>query len=101
MHAGRVVVGGSGTLMVPGQSTSRNSFTGTYRHNKRGFGFVVPTDPGSREDLFIPEGENNGAMNGDQVRAELTTSERRDGKVMSRGGSPRSSSGRRTGSSAP
>jgi ribonuclease R len=85
MHAGRVVLGTGGTVMVPGGSTARSEFTGTYRHNKRGFGFVVPSDPSDHEDLFIPEGENNGALTGDTVKAKITTSERREGKVMSRG----------------
>src|SRR3954464_11323176 len=53
MHAGRVVLGGGGAVMVPNQAervgAARDEFVGTYRHNKRGFGFVVPTDPGTRE----------------------------------------------------
>jgi len=85
MHAGRVVLGAGETVMLPGQSTAKNQFDGTYRHNRRGFGFVVPNDPTSHEDLFIPEGENGGAMTGDQVRAEITNQERREGKVMYRG----------------
>jgi ribonuclease R len=85
MHAGRVVLGAGGTVMPPGQSTAKNEFVGTYRHNKRGFGFVVPTDPTSREDLFIPEGENGGAIAGDHVRARITNTEHREGKVMYRG----------------
>lgn len=85
MHAGRVVLGAGGTVVVPGGTTARDGFIGVYRHNKRGFGFVVPTDPTEHEDLFIPEGENNGALTGDTVRAKVTTTERREGKVMSRG----------------
>ena len=73
MHAGRVVLGSRGAVMVPNQAqrggAARDEFVGTYRHNKRGFGFVVPTDPGDREDLYIPQGENGGAINGDIVRA--------------------------------
>lgn len=85
MHAGRVVLGGGGTIVLPGQSTARNQFVGTYRHNKRGFGFVVPNDPSSHEDLFIPEGQNGGAMTGDQVRAQIVNQERREGRIMYRG----------------
>src|SRR4051794_9355584 len=85
MHAGRVVLGAGGAVMLPGQSTAGDAFVGTYRQNKRGFGFVVPTDPTSREDLFIPEGENAGALTGDQVRAKITNREHREGKVMYRG----------------
>src|SRR5947208_104543 len=56
MHAGRIVLGASGSVVLASQSPARDEFTGTYRQNRRGFGFVVPTDPTSREDLFIPEG---------------------------------------------
>ena len=82
MHAGRVVLGAGGAVMLPGQSTAGDVFVGTYRQNKRGFGFVVPTDPTSREDLFIPEGENAGAITGDIVRAKITNREHREGKTM-------------------
>ena len=37
------------------------------------------------EDLFIPEGENGGAITGDIVRAKITNREQRDGKAMYRG----------------
>lgn len=82
MHEGRVVLGARGAVVLPSQRTSHNEITGTYRHNKRGFGFVVPTDPTSKEDLFIPPGENNGAMSGDIVRARITSRGQRDGRAM-------------------
>lgn len=82
MHEGRVVVGQGGVVVMPTERTSRDEFTGTYRHNKRGFGFVVPLDPSSHEDLFIPPGENNGAITGDVVRAKITSRGQRDGKTM-------------------
>jgi ribonuclease R len=85
MNAGRVVLGGSGAIVLPSQKPSKDEFTGTYRHNKRGFGFVVPTDPASREDLFIPEGQNGGAITGDIVRAKIVNREQREGRTMSRG----------------
>src|SRR5579864_5728082 len=72
MHEGRIVLGAGGTIVLPTQQQSRDEFTGTYRHNRRGFGFVVPTDPSSHEDLFIPEGHNGGAITGDVVRARIT-----------------------------
>ena len=56
--------------------------TGSYRHNKRGFGFVIPTDPPGHPDLFIPEGQNAGAITADVVRAKIATREMRDGKEM-------------------
>ncbi len=82
MHEGRVILGARGAVVLPSQRTSRDEFTGTYRHNKRGFGFVVPTDPTSHEDLYIPQGDNNGAMNGDIVRAKITSRGQRDGRAI-------------------
>jgi ribonuclease R len=82
MHQGRVTLGSRGMVMLPGGHESKDEFTGTYRHNKRGFGFVVPTDPQSREDLFIPPGQNMGALSGDVVRAKITERGHRDGKAM-------------------
>jgi ribonuclease R len=87
MHQGRVVLGGGGNLLLPMTQSggSPDEFTGVYRHNQRGFGFVVPTDPINRQDLFIPEGENGGAMTGDIVRAKITNTQQRDGKTLARG----------------
>jgi ribonuclease R len=85
MHAGRVVLGAGGSVMLPAQPLSSGGIVGTYRQNRRGFGFVVPTDPDGHEDLFIAEGENGGAITGDVVRAKITNREQREGKVMYRG----------------
>jgi ribonuclease R len=82
MHEGRVVLGAGGTVMLPTQTQARDEFTGTYRHNRRGFGFVVPTDVGSHEDLYIPEGQNGGAITGDIVRAKIMSRGQRDGKTI-------------------
>src|ERR1700749_1617387 len=67
MHAGRVILGSRGAVVLPAAKSgaARDEFVGTYRHNKRGFGFVIPNDPSTREDLYIPPGENGGAINGD------------------------------------
>jgi ribonuclease R len=85
MKAGRVVSGAGGSVMLPAAEPNTGGIVGGYRHNRRGFGFVVPTDPAEHEDLFIPEGENNGALTGDVVRAKITNREQREGKVMYRG----------------
>jgi ribonuclease R len=82
MHQGRVMLGAGGTVMLPGNQPARDVFTGTYRHNRRGFGFVVPTDPSEHEDLYIPEGHNGGAITGDIVRAKITSRGQRDGKTI-------------------
>src|SRR5208337_1625807 len=55
MHAGRVVLGAGGSIMLPAQDLQSEGIVGAYRQNRRGFGFVVPTDPDGHEDLFIAE----------------------------------------------
>jgi len=85
MHVGRIVLGAGGSVMLPSQHVSDDSIIGAYRQNKRGFGFVVPTDPAGRADLFIAEEDNGGAITGDIVRARITNREQRNGKVMYRG----------------
>src|SRR5687767_6285359 len=50
MHQGRVVLGSRGSVVLPTQKSGKDEFVGTYRHNKRGFGFVVPTDTSDHED---------------------------------------------------
>src|SRR5687768_1112805 len=82
MHEGRVVLGASGTVVLPTQRDAENEFVGTYRQNRRGFGFVVPREPDSHEDLYIPEGENGGAITGDIVRARITSTGRKEGKAI-------------------
>jgi ribonuclease R len=82
MHEGRVVIGAGKTVVMPAQKTASDEIVGNYRHNPRGFGFVVPTDPSAHEDLFIPEGENAGAITGDVVRAKITSRGQRDGRTL-------------------
>lgn len=82
MREGRVVAGSRGAVLLPTQRVSRDEFLGSYRHNRRGFGFVVPSDPTAHEDLFIPPGENAGAITGDVVRAKITSSGRKEGKAI-------------------
>lgn len=45
-----------------------NLVVGVFQGHEKGFGFVVPLQPGG-VDLFIPPGAMNGAMHGDQVVA--------------------------------
>src|SRR5580658_4697205 len=85
MREGRVMLGAGGNVVLPVSRQSQDVLLGTYRQNKRGFGFVMPADPEAHEDLFIPEGEHGGAITGDTVRAKITNREQRDGKVMYRG----------------
>jgi len=82
MHEGRVALGAGGAIVLPAAKQASNRIIGHYRHNKRGFGFVVPTDPTGHEDLFIPEGNHGGAITGDIVAAVITSRSQRDGKQM-------------------
>ena len=82
MRAGRIVSGARGAVMLPASKSTDGEILGTYRHNKRGFGFLVPSDPSGHEDLYIPEGHNGGAMTGDTVRGTITSRGQRDGKAL-------------------
>ena len=99
MHAGRVVSGAGGSIMLPAPDLQAGGIVGGYRQNRRGFGFVVPTDPDGHEDLFIAEGDNGGAITGDIVRARSPTASSGTARSCSAGESPRSSPARRNGSS--
>src|SRR4051794_12579493 len=85
MEAGRVMYGDGGTVVLPASHGPRDSFVGTYRQNKRGFGFVVPSDPEAHEDLYVAAQDNGGAITGDVVRAQITNKSWRDGKPMHSG----------------
>lgn len=58
---------------------------GTYRQNKRGFGFVMATQPVGHEDVFIAEEDNLSAITGDIVRVKITGQSQRDGKTRYEG----------------
>jgi ribonuclease R len=52
---------------------------GTFRANRKGFGFVMPLEPTSHDDLFVPEGAAGGAMTGDTVTARVVSKGKRAG----------------------
>ncbi|MCY2928572.1 MAG: ribonuclease R [Planctomycetota bacterium] len=80
--AGRVVMGAGDSMTLPAMS---NRVTGTFRANRKGFGFVIPDSPNSHGDLFIsPEGVC-GAMTGDTVAARVLERGKRQGKTMYQG----------------
>lgn len=85
MDEGRVALGSSGAIVLPSSRVGKNELVGTYRHNRKGFGFVVPTDPQGHEDLFVPPGNNEGAITGDVVRAKIIPRGQREGRSMYEG----------------
>jgi ribonuclease R len=80
--SGRVVLGAKNALMLPEPS---NVIVGFFSAHPRGFGFVIPETPNSHGDLFIPPEATGNAMNGDEVRAKVTSRGRRDGEEIYRG----------------
>jgi ribonuclease R len=86
MDQGKVVMGARGTIVLPAPKQGRNGgIIGVYSQKKGGFGFVVPREPLGHEDLYIPKGENGGAITGDVVRADITSRNQRDGKALFEG----------------
>ncbi|MEM6560429.1 MAG: ribonuclease R [Planctomycetota bacterium] len=80
MDEGRIVTGSAGNVLMPAELQPGGEFIGSYRHNQKGFGFVVPSDPNAHEDLFIPPGNQNGALTGDLVRARIKEAGKRNGR---------------------
>ena len=73
-------------VVPPSAKPGPDEVIGTYRQNRKGFGFVIPTDPSQTDDLYIGERENPpGAITGDIVRAKIVSRNKRDGKVMLNG----------------
>ncbi len=81
-RVGRVVLGGGNALTLPDVG---RRFIGVYRANPRGFGFVVPENPGAHGDLFIPPGHALDAVTGDTVECAVSNRSGRDGKRMTSG----------------
>jgi len=73
MKSGRLVVG-RGNAVLPPPLTGK--IVGVYRANPKGFGFVVPEDPTSHADLYIPPGKAMDAITGDVVLAEVVRKRR-------------------------
>jgi ribonuclease R len=85
MDDGDVVLGSGGAVLVPTSRVGDNELVGTYKGHQKGFGFVIPQEQGSHEDLFIPPGDELGAMTGDIVRAKIIPAGVRQGKQMFEG----------------
>jgi ribonuclease R len=76
---GRVVLGAKNAVMLPGIGSQ---VVGYFRPNPKGFGFVCPQSPNDHGDLFIPPGQDGGAMNGDLVVARVHKRGKRDGEMQ-------------------
>ena len=75
-RAGHIVIGAGNLIMPPALS---GLIIGTFRANRKGFGFVMPLEPTSHDDLFVPEGAAGGAMTGDTVTARVVSKSKRAG----------------------
>ena len=78
MQAGRVVIEAGNLISLP---TLSGRFTGRFRANPKGFGFVIPLEPSAHGDLFIPPGQASDAMNGDTVIAQVVRKSHRAGQL--------------------
>ena len=62
---------------------NKDEVIGTFRQNRKGFGFVIPLDAAAEADLFIGDRDNPpGAITGDIVKARIVSRNMRDGKLM-------------------
>lgn len=79
-------MGARGTVVLPAPKQGREgSVIGVYSQKRGGFGFVVPREPAGHEDLYIPQGQNGGAITGDIVQAKITSRDQRNGRSLFEG----------------
>jgi len=77
-QAGHVVVGARNLVSLPALA---GQIVGTFRANPRGFGFIIPLEPNSQGDLFIPPTAKADAMTGDIVIAKVKRQGKRGGEM--------------------
>ncbi|MHC4539166.1 MAG: ribonuclease R [Planctomycetota bacterium] len=77
-QAGHIVIGARNLISLPALA---GQIVGTFRANPRGFGFIVPREPNSHGDLFIPPDATGDAMTGDIVIAKVKRKGRRGGEM--------------------
>ncbi len=75
-RAGHVVMGAKSLVSLVPMS---GRITGTFRANPKGFGFVIPLEPSSHGDLFVPPDATAEAMTGDIVLAKVVKKGKRAG----------------------
>ncbi len=81
-RAGQVVIGERSVVSLPSLS---GRVIGTFRANPKGFGFVIPLEPSSHGDLFIPPNATAEAMTGDIVAAKVVKRGKRAGQMRCSG----------------
>lgn len=81
--AGRIIIGSGNRVTLPAPT---GKVIGTFRANPKGFGFVIPLEPNSHGDLFIPPNGVSDAMTGDIVEAVVKKDKRRKGRFSQRDG---------------
>jgi len=77
-RAGRVVMGAGNLVTLPSLT---NRIVGTFRANPKGFGFIIPLEPNSHGDLFIPPDAKADAMTGDIVVGRVKKKGKRFGQM--------------------
>ncbi|UCC99912.1 MAG: ribonuclease R [Phycisphaerales bacterium] len=77
-QAGHVMIGARNLISLPALA---GQIVGTFRANPRGFGFIVPREPNSHGDLFIPPDATGDAMTGDIVLAKVKRQGKRGGQM--------------------
>ncbi|MBN2316255.1 MAG: ribonuclease R [Sedimentisphaerales bacterium] len=77
-QAGHVIIGAKNLVSLPALA---GQIVGTFRANPRGFGFIVPLEPNSHGDLFIPPDSTAEAMTGDIVIAKVKRKGKRGGEM--------------------
>jgi ribonuclease R len=76
-RAGHVIIGAGDLVTLP---SIAGTVVGTFRANPKGFGFVIPLEPSSHGDLFIPPDAKGDAMSGDTVMAKVIRRGKRGGE---------------------
>ena len=77
-QAGHVLIGAKNLVSLPSLA---GQIVGTFRANPKGFGFVIPLEPNSHGDLFIPPDATAEAMTGDIVIVKVKRKGKRGGQM--------------------
>ena len=77
-RAGHVIIGSGNLVTLPAMA---GQVVGTFRANRKGFGFIIPQEANTHGDLFVPPGKTADAMTGDTVIAKVTRKGKRGGEM--------------------